>query len=48
MIKEMTQYFAGEKQESLLFIAVGLIAIGVALWLWANGTPCAWKFKAIQ
>ena len=37
MLKEMTQYFAGEKQESLLFIAVGLIAIGVAVWLWANG-----------
>lgn len=37
MMKEMTQYFAGEKQESLLFMAVGLIAIGVAVWLWANG-----------
>jgi hypothetical protein len=37
MVKEMTEYFAGEKQESLLFIAVGLIAIGVAVWLWVNG-----------
>jgi hypothetical protein len=37
MIKEMTDYFAGEKQESLLFIAVGLIAICVAAWLWTNG-----------
>jgi hypothetical protein len=37
MIKEMTDYFAGEKQESLLFIAVGLIAICVAVWLWTNG-----------
>jgi len=37
MIKEMTGYFAGEKQESLLFIAVGLIAICVATWLWTNG-----------
>ena len=37
MMKELTQYFAGEKQESLLFIAVGLIAIGVAVWLWSNG-----------
>ena len=37
MIKEMTDYFAGEKQESLLFIAVGLIAICVAGWLWTNG-----------
>ena len=37
MIKEMTDYFAGEKQESLLYIAVGLVAIGVAAWLWMNG-----------
>jgi hypothetical protein len=37
MMKEMTNYFAGEKQESLLFIAVGLLAIGVAVWLWTNG-----------
>lgn len=37
MMKEMTDYFAGEKQESLLFIAVGLIAIGVAVWLWTSG-----------
>ena len=37
MIKEMTGYFAGEKQESLLFIAVGLIAICVGIWLWTNG-----------
>jgi hypothetical protein len=37
MIKEMTDYFAGEKQESLLFIAVGLIAICIATWLWTNG-----------
>jgi len=33
----MTEYFTGEKQESLLFIVVGLIAIGIAVWLWANG-----------
>jgi hypothetical protein len=37
MIKEMTEYFTGEKQESLLFIAVALMAMGVAAWLWANG-----------
>jgi GTP cyclohydrolase II len=37
MIKEMTSYFTGEKQESLLFIAVGLLAIGVGAWLWTNG-----------
>ena len=37
MLKEMTEYFAGEKQESLLFMAAGLIAIGVAVWLWTSG-----------
>ncbi len=36
MIKEMMSYFSAEKQESLLFIAVGLIAIGVSAWLWTG------------
>jgi hypothetical protein len=37
MIKQMTEYFSAEKQESLLFIAVGVIAVAVAVWLWMNG-----------
>jgi hypothetical protein len=37
MLKEMTTYLTAEKQESLLFVLVGLIAIGVAVWLWMNG-----------
>jgi hypothetical protein len=37
MIKEMTDYFTGEKQESVLFIAVGLVAICVGIWLWTHG-----------
>lgn len=37
MSKDMTRYFTAEKQESLLFIAVGLLAIGIAAWLWMNG-----------
>ena len=37
MLKEMTGYFVGEKQESLLFVAVGFAALGVAAWLWMNG-----------
>ncbi len=37
MLKEMTIYFTAEKQESLLFMLVGLIAMGVAAWLWMNG-----------
>jgi small-conductance mechanosensitive channel len=37
MTKSMIGYFTAEKQESLLFIAVGLIAVAVGLWLWMNG-----------
>jgi hypothetical protein len=33
----MLSYFTAEKQESLLFILVGLIAIGLGIWLWMNG-----------
>ncbi len=33
----MTAYFAAEKQESLLFMAVGVLAVAVAIWLYANG-----------
>ena len=33
----MTAYFAAEKQESLLFMAVGVLAVTVAIWLYANG-----------
>ena len=37
MINNMSSYFAAEKQESLIFIAVGLLAIGISVWLWMNG-----------
>jgi hypothetical protein len=37
MINHMSSYFAAEKQESLIFIAVGLLAIGISVWLWMNG-----------
>ena len=37
MMKDMTAYFGGEKQESVLFILAALIAIGLAVWLWSNG-----------
>jgi hypothetical protein len=37
MTKSVFGYFTAEKQESLLFIAVGLIAIGIGVWLWMNG-----------
>ena len=37
MINHMSSYFSGEKQESLIFMAVGLVAIGISVWLWMNG-----------
>lgn len=37
MLQEMNEYFAAEKSESLLFILVGVVAIGVAVWLWQDG-----------
>ena len=37
MMKDMTDYFVGEKQESVLFILAALVAMGLAVWLWTNG-----------
>lgn len=37
MINQMSGYFTAEKQESLIFMAVGLVAIGISVWLWMNG-----------
>lgn len=37
MINHMNSYFTAEKQESLIFIVVGLLAIGISVWLWMNG-----------
>lgn len=37
MINHMSSYFSAEKQESLIFLAVGLAAAGISVWLWMNG-----------
>jgi hypothetical protein len=37
MINNLSSYFAAEKQESVIFIFVGILAIGVSIWLWING-----------
>ncbi len=37
MINHMNSYFSAEKQESLIFITVGLLAIGISVWLWMSG-----------
>jgi len=37
MINILSSYFVGEKQESMIFIAVSLLAIGLSVWLWMNG-----------
>jgi hypothetical protein len=42
MVKDMTDYFVGEKQESVLFMLAALMAIGLALWLWTYGHRLRW------
>ena len=37
MINSLSSYFSAEKQESLIFMAIGLVAIGISVWLWMNG-----------
>jgi hypothetical protein len=37
MTEKITSYIIAEKQESLLFMAVGVLAICVAVWLWMDG-----------
>ena len=37
MMNNMNSYFVAEKQESVIFIAVGLLALGISVWLWVNG-----------
>ena len=37
MINTMSSYFVAEKQESVIFMAVGLLAICLSVWLWMNG-----------
>ncbi len=36
MMNNMSDYFVAEKQESVIFVVVGLLAIGLSLWLWMN------------
>lgn len=37
MMNDMSSYFVAEKQESVIFVVVGLLAIGLSIWLWMNG-----------
>jgi hypothetical protein len=37
MINNLSNYFAAEKQESVIFISIGILAIAVSIWLWING-----------
>lgn len=37
MINNLSSYFDAEKQESVIFISVGILAIAVSIWLWING-----------
>ncbi|MFM8465409.1 MAG: hypothetical protein ACKOA0_15190, partial [Burkholderiaceae bacterium] len=37
MLQDLQRYFSAEKSESLLFVAVGILAIGLAVWLLQDG-----------
>jgi uncharacterized membrane protein HdeD (DUF308 family) len=37
MLNALNNYFVAEKQESVIFIVVGLLAIVFSVWLWMNG-----------
>jgi hypothetical protein len=37
MLKPLSIYFTAEKQESAIFVLVGIVAIAVGAWLWVNG-----------
>ena len=37
MLQQMNDYFSAEKHESLLFVAVGIAAIVLSVWLWSGG-----------
>lgn len=39
MDEHLIPYFTAEKQESLLFMLVGAVAIAVSVWLWLRGGP---------
>jgi len=39
MEEHLVPYFTAEKQESLLFMLVGTLAVAVSVWLWVRGGP---------
>ena len=50
MQEVLTRYFAAEKSESLVFVAIGAIALGVSAWLLVTRSPYragAWPLIAI-
>jgi uncharacterized membrane protein HdeD (DUF308 family) len=39
LVQSLHDYFAAEKSESLLFMAVGVIAIALSVFLWVTRSP---------
>ncbi len=39
MEQHLISYFTAEKQESLLFMLVGVVALAASVWLWLRGGP---------
>lgn len=38
MQSQLVRYFAAEKAESVVFILMGVVALGVSVWLWRTGS----------
>jgi hypothetical protein len=45
MSNSMSSYFGAEKQESLIFLAVGLVAIGISVWPWRQASALVWSCR---
>jgi hypothetical protein len=38
MQSQLLRYFAAEKAESVIFVLMGVVALGVSVWLWRTGS----------
>jgi hypothetical protein len=48
MQQEINAYFLAEKYESLLFVFVGIAAIGASVWLWTSASAFAATFRPMS
>ena len=38
MQSQLLRYFAAEKAESVIFVLMGVVALGASVWLWRTGS----------